>query len=364
MAPIYELYIRNSAGTVLQRRMDFLKLSISRTINAADLCQFVFSSAQASVVADIVQGYIVEVYRSDATAGIAVRQEFAGIIRKIVKTQAEQTFYEVICVGMESILGQRIVAYKSGTANISSFVNVRAETILKTIFNYNCNVQATTANGRFQNGTITGFTTTASAGTGNLMSVDVSYMRLLEAMQRVAEDGGGDFALLYTPPATWTFTWYLGQLGTDRTTTVRISVPLGTAAELVTDDDKIENATSIIVGGTGEGAARLVATTASPPTGLNLREAFLDARNQKKSTSTALVDLGQAELLRQKRRGLRYTATILQTAGLSYGRNYFLGDLVTVQDGTTLITQKVNGVDIDLDTSGKENISVTLTSNS
>lgn len=363
MAPEYELYIRNASGVLVARRNDFLNISISRTINAADIAVFSYSSAQVYVTPDLVMGYIIEIYRRDLTQSIPWTQEFAGIIRKIKRTISEQTIFEVSCVGMVGLLGTRIVAWRDGVVNRSVFLSQPAETVLKTLFNFNIGASATTANGRLLGGSITGMTTTASGGAGNAVSMSVAYMNLLQAMQKVSEEGGGDFDLLYTAPATWTYTWYTGQRGTNRTSTVRLSIPLNTVGELVIDDDRIVDFTSVIIGGTGEAAARLTNTAPSSlPTGLASREIFVDARNQKKSTATALFDIGSAELVRQSRRRTTYTATVIQGA-LMYGRDYFLGDLVTVQDGTTLITQKVAGIDIDFSSEGREDINVTLTNN-
>lgn len=365
MAPVYELYIRNAAGTLLARRTDFLNISISRIVNAADIAVFTYSSAQTYATPDLVIGYIVEIYRRDDEWSIPVTQEFAGIIRRIKKTIGEQTIYECTCLGMVGLLAQRIVAYRS--SGFCTFTTAQpAETVAKTLFNYNCNVQATTANGRILNGTINGFTTTASAGTGSLVSGDFAYMNLLSALQKVAEDGGGDFDLLYTSsPSAYTFVWYNGQRGTDRTATVRISVPLGTASEFVAETDLMSGFfNTSIVGGTGEALGRLISVApVTPPNNLNRYEQFIDARNQKKSTAQMLFDLGTAERIRQIRSYRRYTATVLQTSSLLYGRDYFLGDLVTVQDETVLITQRVAGVDIDFSSEGKEDVNITLTDN-
>jgi hypothetical protein len=68
-------------------------------------------------------------------------------------------------------------------------------------------------------------------------------------------------------------------------------------------------------------------------------------------------------LNRQRRKRITYTATLLQNAALRYGRDYFLGDLVTILDGTTAITQKVQGIDLAFSADGKESIDVTLASN-
>jgi hypothetical protein len=360
MAPQYTISLFNSTGTLQAISQDYLDLAISRAVNAPDLAQFVYDS-NSSNTQYLVHGAIVTVTRVDTDAGISASTEFSGIIRRIVRVVNDKTSFEVTAVGMMALLGDRIVAWRSGVANRSTFRASPAETVLKNLFNFNIGSSATTANGRLLAGTITGMTTTATAGTGSNVTIGVAQQNLLSAMQKVADIGGGDFSLSYTAPATWTFTWHLGQLGTDKTATVRLSVPLGTIGELVVDTDRISDFTASIVGGTGEGAARLFATRpATLPTGLNQREKFVDARNEKKGTLARLRQVGQIALNRQARKRTTYTAKLLQNAALRYGRDYFLGDLVTVLDGTTAVTQKISEVALEFKSDGRETVDVTL----
>lgn len=363
MAPQYTVSLYNSAGTLQAISQDYLDLAISRTINAPDMAVLIYDS-NSNNSQYLTQGSIITITRQDTDAGISAATEFSGIIRRIVRTVNDKTTYEVTCVGMLSLLGTRIVAWRSGIANRSRFTASPAETILKNLFNYNIGSLATTAQGRLLAGNITGMTTSASAGTGTALTVSVAYQNLLSAMQKIADDGGGDFDLLYTAPATWTFTWYLGQRGTNRTSTVRLSVPLGTIGELVVDDNRIEDFTATIVGGEGEDRARRVATRpAVLPTGLSSREYFVDARNLKKATAARLQQQGTIVLNRQSRKRVTYTATLLQNAALRYGRDYFVGDLVTILDGTTSVTQQIMGVDLAFSADGRESVDVTLASN-
>lgn len=370
MAPIYTVNLHNSAGTLLAISQDYLDLAISRTVNAPDMAVLIYDSNSAErlgtlVVAQaLIPNAIITITRQDTEAGISATTEFSGIVRRVVRTVNDKITFEVTCVGMLGLLGSRIVAWRAETANRSKFTSQPAESIMRSLVLYNLGGAATTANGRLLNGSLAGVTVPASAGTGTVMSVSVAYQNLLSAMQKIADDGGGDFSLTYTAPSTWAYAWHLGQLGTNRTSTVKLSVPLGTIGELVVDDDRIEDFTAVIVGGQGEGKARRLATRpATLPTGINLREHFIDARNQKKATLARLRQMGQIALNRQARKRVSYSATLLQNAALRYGRDYFLGDLVTILDGATGITQKISGVDLAFTADGKESIDVTLTSN-
>lgn len=364
MAPMYTVSLHNTSGVLQAISQDYLDLAISRTINAPDIAVLIYNS-NSNNAQYLVQGAIITITRQDTDAGISAATEFSGIIRRVTRTVNDKTTFEVTCIGMVGLLATRIVAWRAGIANRSRFTASPAETILKNLFNYNIGSLATTAQGRLLAGNITGMTTSASAGTGTALTVSVAYQNLLSVMQKIADDGGGDFDLLYTAPATYTFTWYLGQRGTNRTASVRLSVPLGTIGELVVDDNRIEDFTSVIVGGEGEDRARRIATRpAVLPTGLSSREYFVDARNLKKATAARLQQQGTIVLNRQARKRVTYTATLLQNAALRYGRDYFVGDLVTILDGTTSVTQQIMGVDLSFSADGRESVDVTLGSNS
>jgi hypothetical protein len=366
MAPIYTVMLRDKDGLLESVSQDYLDLAISRTVNAPDIAALVYDSNSLNVQY-LIHGSIIEIYREDTEAGIASTQEFAGFIRRVVRTINDRTTYEITALGAMSLLGDRIVAWKAERANRSKFTAQPAETIVRTLVVTNAGNQATVAGGRILEGTLItpNLTFPASAGTGTVLSVSLAYQNLLEAVQKVCDDGGGDFSVTYDPVVNqFGARWHLGQLGTNRTATVKLSVPLGTIGELIVSDDRIDDFTAVIVGGQGEGKARRIATRpATLPTSTSLREVFADARNLKKATLGRLRSHGQILLNRQARKRVTYTATLLQNAALRYGRDYFLGDLVTILDGTTAITQKVQGVDLAFTADGKESVDVTLANN-
>jgi hypothetical protein len=184
----------------------------------------------------------------------------------------------------------------------------------------------------------------------------------LDVMQKVAIGNGGDFDMVWTAPATYTFTWYLGQRGTNRTSSVILSVPTGTIAELQVVTDRVQDFTNVILGGSGESLARgMYSRPASLNTGLSNRETFIDSRNQGAGTTAANYNsIGDSTLALQAKKRTSYTAKLTQNAALKYGRDYFFGDLVSINDNGTLVTQKVQGVEMKFDSNGSESVNVKL----
>jgi Siphovirus ReqiPepy6 Gp37-like protein len=361
MAPQYVVQVYTSAGTLQATVVDYLAITVQRVVNGVDILTFSLGGTSASAQY-ISYGAIVEVYRSDTAVGIASYREFAGVVRSITQTITDRTVYEVGAVGWNALLGDRQVAYYAGVANRTQFTAVVSETIMKTLWNFNVSTSATTANGRFLDGRLTGATAATSGGAGNSQSISVAQMNLLSAMQKIQLGAGGDFAVSYTAPATWTFNWYTGQLGTDRSASVTFSVGNGTIGKLVLKTSRIQDVTAVIVGGQGEGSARAIVTRpASLPTGLDLREGFVDARNQK--TTAEYQQLGTATITQFERQRTTVDASVLQSDALRYGRDYFFGDLVSVYTGSATVTRKVASVELRMSVEGAESINVELIPN-
>jgi hypothetical protein len=362
MAPEYSIFVYTAGGILEAICTDFLAVAVNRTVNSVDIAQFDVN-AVSTTAPYIVYGAIVEVYRQDIIAGIASTREFAGTIRGIVTSYGQTTVITAQAVGTNAILSDRIVAYKSGVANRSQFTAVAAETVMKTLYNYNLGASATTANGRMLSGVLTGAAVATSGGLGNATSLSCSGKNLLSTLQEVQLTAGGDFSLVYTAPATWTFTWYTGQLGTDRSASVILSVETGTIAKLVLRTNRITDISAVVVAGQGEGSARAIVTRpASLPTGLDLRETWVDARNQKKTAE--YQQLGDVTLQSAAERRTTLQTEVLQNAALRYGRDYYLGDLVTVYAyAAGNITQKVASVALSMSAAGAESVNVGLISN-
>lgn len=361
MAATIEIHIYSSAGVRQAIITDVLQVTSRRIVNDIDTLAFTVMSTSPAVPY-LVYGAIVEYYRTDITNGIATYRESVGIVRFTRYAQVQDITYEVVAFGFNVLLADRIVAYKSGLANLSQFSAVAAETALKTLFNYNVGSSATTANGRYLDGRITGATTAATTGAGSSITVSCSNQNLLLAMQKIQLNAGGDFDMVFTAPTSYTFTWYTGQLGTNRTSTVIFSVDNGTLGKLIIDDDRANDITAAIVGGQGEGSARIITTRpASLPTGLDLRERFIDARNE--NATAAYQALGDAALRDALINRQIIQSQIIQSFALRYARDYFLGDLVSIYTGSSTLTRKIIAVTIQNQSSGEEVIQIELASN-
>jgi hypothetical protein len=96
------------------------------------------------------------------------------------------------------------------------------------------------------------------------------------------------------------------------------------------------------------------------PTGTALRETFINATNQQNATAAYFNHVGDSALTMQARKRVAYDSTVIQNGAFRYGRDYFLGDLVSVNVEGVNITQKVQGVTMSFLDTGEEEVNVSL----
>lgn len=361
MAPMYTVQIYTSAGVLQSTVVDFLGITVARVVNGIDVLTMRLGGTSPAATS-LTYGAIIEVYRQDVAVGITNYREFSGMIREITQTITDRTIYDIVAVGWNALLADRQVAYYSGVINKTQWNSAPSDNLFGFLWNYNLGPSATTANGRFLDGRITGAASYTLAGTGNSQVANFAQKNVLAAMQQVQLGAGGDFAVNYTAPATWTFTFAVGQLGTDRSASVIFSVGNGTIGKLVIKTSRIQDATAVIVAGQGEGSARAIVTRPfTLPTGLDLREGYVDARNQK--TTAEYQQLGTSTLTNYERNRSTVEASVLQSDALRYGRDYFFGDLVGVYTGSATVTRKIASVELKLSVEGAESINVGLIPN-
>ena len=344
---VHTLLIHNASAAKTVQTTAVEALSYSRCVNEIGVCEFVLA-ANSPAVAYVGLNNEVVIQRDGVV-------DFAGITRWWEYAESERRTLTVRAQTAHSLLTRRCVAWAAATANRSSFSAVAAETIAKTLVNYNAGASATVVNGRKRAGAITGLTVQADGATGTALTLNCEWAPLLETLQQVAALGGGDFDLVRTAAGAWNFRWYNGQLGTDRSATVFFSTELGNMGNPVLTFDHLGEATVAVVGGDGEESARTIAIrTSADYAATNDIEAFVNASGAD-STSSA----GDAALA-ERRRQHTFKFDVLQTPGCNYGTHYGLGDLVTAQYRGTDYGMQVRGVTVTREHYGAETVDVEL----
>jgi hypothetical protein len=358
MGTDYKLRIYTAAGVLTNEVNDFLDLQYTKEVNSPGFLEFRLSGDH-NAISSLAYNSQVEVYRRNPAIGLTNwTADFYGLWQYHRYEYTDREIFIARCPGQMSMLGWRVVAWTASTASRSKFTTAKSETIMKTLVDYNAGANATVANGRKWEGAITGVSCAADTTAGNTVDWFCSWDNLLETLQKLADVGGGDFDLVKTAAATWEFRWYTGQLGTDRSATVKFSLALGNMANPIYTNDRTAERTVAVVGGQGEEENRTTATRTGTDYNVttNNRELFVQATDT--STAAGLNARGDRALAEAEQQ-TTLSFKVLQTPACFYGVHYFLGDLVTGNYKTSA-TFKIQRVTVNVSTDGAESIDVEL----
>lgn len=235
-----------------------------------------------------------------------------------------------------------------------------AETVIRHYVDVN-GVSATTSDLKSLSRVVSGLSLAANGGHGSAVTGNARFT------PQVTKDGTGllqQLALASSPALGFTVT----QSGTslvfsvyvpnDKTGSIIFSEELGNLADFTyevqaPDIDSGGNVT--IVGGGGEGVARVIVERADTTSVTNWgrAEMFSDARDT--SDILTLQQRGDTDLA-QAAETISFSAVLAPTESMVYGRDFGLGDTVTVVVDGVAFQDIVREVDISLTTDGAETV--------
>lgn len=346
----YRLVFYDASGVKQADIVNYKSLAYTKQVGKSGLLRFALQEG-TPIVAQIADKWQAEVWRRDFRSGIDWYVDFYGVFRDFTRQNKLIDGFDGLCPGSLDILRWRTVAWRASLASRSAFTSVAAETIAKTLVNYNATSLATTGNGRLYDGTFSGMTVTVQtdAASGNVVSFNCSNDNLLDALYRLSLIGGGDYDLIKVGPTTWDFRWYLGQRGIDRTATVLFATEYGNMIEPFYRQSRMDEKTVAVVGGEGKDENRLYRTRTGPNySASNKAEVFVDSKADK--TNAALDASGDAALEKAQAK-TAYGFKIAQTPASAYGVHYcvggVMGDLVTARYFGVEAAQKVERVTVE-----------------
>lgn len=352
----HKIIIRSYDGTKLAQFTNYLTLSYSQKVNGVGVLELALPEGHINST-EIALNNRVEVYRQNIAMGLPWTLDFVGLMRWWEYKYTDHLYCTARCYSLMWLLQKQIVAWYANTANRTAFVDANAETIAKTLVSYNLGSSATTGNGRLLDGTLTGFTVEADATRGNELDWYSAWDNLLETLQELSDVGGGDFNVVRTAAASEEFRWYAGQLGTDRTATVKFALERGNMENPTLTFDYTDQVTKAVVCGKGEDSARATSIrTSADYSSSNHVERYVDASGTEAAGLPDKGDQAMAEHAFQR----TFAFDARQTPSSFYGLHYFLGDLCTAQWLGMSYTVKVDAATIARNTDGSEEVKVEL----
>jgi len=339
MQAAYQVRLKNKAGALVAvfTQDNLLSLRLTRRVNDVAIHELTLNADDSRVSLFVVDGQL-EVWRRPA--GHDWQLEYEGFHRNAEWQQdsdGRETFVSQ-GVGYQDLLRRRIIAAYAGSSEADK--SGKAEAVAKAY------VGEQIVSPAIGERAISGFTVQADGGSGNTVAVARAYRNLLEVLQEIAVIGGGDFDVIGTGAAEWEFRWYDGQRGADRRAQIVFATDYGNMLTPALKE-QAARANTVLVLGQGEGSDRtwVWRPSATDVEGLDRLEVARDARDT--DDTDILEDRGDAELY-EGRTLDELSFAVVQVAGVQYGVDYGLGDLVSARYRSTDYDLKIVEVDLRL----------------
>jgi len=341
MAPTYHVRLKDADGTMVAVLDQWISLAYEKRVNAPGGYTLVMSGSDSRTALFELDGQV-EVWRADLAAGIGWYLDFEAFHRAEAHEYLANGEYRYTSQGRgyADLLARRIIAASALSAGATK--TGVAETVIKAFVNEQAGPGAGLR-------ACTGLSISLSLATGSTITMSREYRNLLEVCQEIANAGRGDFAVVGNGVAGYQFRWYSGQLGTDRTVgnaagnpPVVFSPTLGNMRTPRYALNRADEVNVVYVGGQGVAGARTIAIRTDPAaigaSTWNRREVFRNASNE--AAVGGLNSKGDVFLDSQQARE-EFTFVVVQVPSCLYGREYNVGDLVTVRFGSVERDKKV-----------------------
>jgi hypothetical protein len=324
---MYHIYVRDGNLNKIGEITDYEKIELIPRFNAV-----------GSFTLDIATDTFAARELIKTKSGIIVQKDgqtiFSGTVTSRYRTFDKDNGDKVTFGGLDDMLHlSRILAYPETNGLFSTQAyDVRtgaAETIMKQYVDYNIGQNAENSR-KF-------LTIETDTGLGSIVTGRARFDNLLDLLASLALQGGGLGFNVVQEGNSLVFKVYQPA---DKTKSAFFSPILGNISSF---DYKNEDPTAnlVIVGGSGEGTARILDWTPDNNSIVQYwrREVFVDKRDT--TDSTELTNAMNEELTNQAEKN-SFSFVPIDTPQLSFGKDYNLGDKVSI-----VITQPNEQIDLD-----------------
>ena len=339
---------------------DFISLSYTRRLNEVGFLTLVVKKDDP-LLDTIEIDSVIEVRRGQIhdTVGVNFYTDYAGLYRGHIsesRSNGRQTITLYAPDGF-SLIARAIVAYKAGDNTKSSWTATQTGQIIldlfvKNLINDSGRLLPNSQIGAFDR---VGYTPWTIGGT--TIDYTAAYKNLLTAMQEVAAIDNDYFFITISVGTFLSFNINVNA-GDDRTATMSFDLERANMISAELDERRIHEPTKVLVAGQGEGSVRTtVVRTSGIYDSVNHTEVFVDARD---ATTTAQLNARGDTKIAETAYKPRFRFRASQTPASIYGRDYFLGDLITARYEGVSFNQRIVGVTVAVDEAATETIELEL----
>jgi len=381
----YKVQVRDPAGDLQTVYEAFRYLEMRHIINTPDYAKMIVDGT--NVAENFEDGTVIEVLRKvpgyEPSAVPETRRrdngwyvEWDGLHgdeTHATYPNGDEAFTIYADGGLDLAERREILYYATTGASESKKIAIPAQTAIYQYIEENCGASATTANGRFIDGTIVTLNIPVNIGAGPNWSGQRAYRNVLEVIQEIANVAEIDFDIVSLGNGQWQFETYVDQLGEDRTATGLDGITGLNAAGNAPVIFSIEqhNVAQVTYSTKRRASANVVATLGkgqygSRAYGLYTNSATIDADRltQREVSRNANTQDDPAELLEMATEwGTRlqptedFTFVPLRGAqNTIYGVDYWWGDKITsrYQPLSLELDKRLVGVTIVVDRNGEQ----------
>jgi hypothetical protein len=363
----------DATGTKIAEFDHFVSYESTKRVNSVGSYRFVIDGHD-NKVSLFIPDHFIELWRRDVPSGITVwYKEDEWIFKMVddgVSSNSEMTF-SAGGVGFLDMLQARIIGYKAGT--IRAVKDTVAETAMKEYVIENAGKLATLAYGRVDsngeefNGVTQGLQVANDQGRGGVWQGDRAFENLMDVITDIADTLSIDFNIYGIGPAQFEFEVYPDQLGEDRTNVgvnsgsgmnasgnppVVFDLSMGNVQDIQYTLDHVSEANAIMVLGQGDMSTRYIykRENADAISRSNL------ARREISRGSNQEFQYQHQQYGDEQLKSMAYKETVTFNPALIpstvYGRDYFLGDKITVNYRGVIYHKRI--IEVKKNISGSE----------
>ncbi len=287
--------------------------------------------------------------------GTTWRIQLRGHIRdsQISTDDMGNVFYLIYISDLLEVLDRYITGYPTGINNKSEWTGAEIAVIADNLVDFNATANGTVAGSRIRDVTVVGGLIGQGAiGGSAVVNYSVEPGRnLLDVLTEIGNIAG----FVYKVDTEFAHVGDWDQIGpltarqtvsTDRSADVIFSLHLDNVSNLNISSDSLREKTVAIIGGKNVGTSRTFAVrTGDNYAANNDKEIWVDAASKE---ADELDDIGDFALAQRKAR-ISMDAEIFSSLGYVFGRDFFLGDYVSVFLGGVVAVKLIDSVELVFD---------------
>ncbi len=375
MATRYQVVLKDLAGARVAIITDWRSLTYTRRVNGVG--GYVLTVDGNSDLVDLftLDGQV-EIYRRDQSAipSFDWTLDFEGFHRTEIRSTDESGLSRYSSQGVDytDLIARRAILFRKGTTGADKVAV--GETAIKEYVNENAGPGATVAGGRLFDGVTVGLAIQADGAVGLPWTGSRPFRPLLDTIRDISKAATVDFDVVGTGAATFQFNAQARPIGIDRTNNgvdpltglnaagnapVLFSLAFGNMQGPIYALNRIAEGTAIIVLGQGTQGSRTVVERTSAATGDSTWNRLEVVKNANQEDAEAGLNAVGDALLDKLQAAETFEWNALETVSLRYGRDYFVGDLVTAEYQGIERDKQVIAAEVTM-SEGRETISLEL----